>query len=156
MRYNNLISPLTTLYENLWHQSMYYVSYMTLYEIQEYFSTSMENQNYTVLLILWIFCMILVWFLGNHIWSLYDYQELIQIIYDLVWLLRIICDLVRNQRKLYDRWPGVFFSHFRQISQFFKGLKLDWVLCKQCRLYKTPLYVCNFITITEQLTREIL
>ena len=35
MRYNNLISPLTTLYENSWHQSMYYVSYMTLYEIQE-------------------------------------------------------------------------------------------------------------------------
>ena len=27
---------------------MYYVSYMTLYEIQEIFSTSMENQNYTV------------------------------------------------------------------------------------------------------------
>ena len=41
---------MTTLYENLWHQSMYYVSYMTLYEneIQEIFSTSMENQNYTV------------------------------------------------------------------------------------------------------------
>ena len=48
MRYNNLISPLTTLYENLWHPSMYYVSYMALYEIQEIFSTSMENQNYTV------------------------------------------------------------------------------------------------------------
>ena len=52
------------------------------------------------------FCMIPVWFLGNHIWSLYDYQEFIQIIYDLVWLLRIIYDLVRNQRKLYDHWPG--------------------------------------------------
>ena len=52
------------------------------------------------------FCMIPVWFLGNHIWSLYDYQEFIHIIYDLVWLLRIIYDLVRNQRKLYDRWPG--------------------------------------------------
>ena len=49
MRYDNLISPLTTLYGNLWHQSMYYVSYMTLYEIQEFFSTSMKNQNYTVL-----------------------------------------------------------------------------------------------------------
>ena len=83
MRYNNLISPLTTLYGNLWHQSMYYVSYMTLYDIQEIFSTSMENQNYTVFS-LWFFCMIPVWFLGNHIWSLYDYQEFIQIIYDLV------------------------------------------------------------------------
>ena len=48
MRYNNLKSSLTTLYENLWHQSMYYVSYMTFYDIQEIFSTSMENQNYTV------------------------------------------------------------------------------------------------------------
>ena len=48
LRYNNLISPLTTLYGNLWHQSLYYVSYMTLYEIQEIFSTSMENKNYTV------------------------------------------------------------------------------------------------------------
>ena len=55
------------------------------------------------------FCMILVRFLGNHIWSLYDYQEIIQIICDLVWLLRIIYDLVRNQRKLYDRWPGYGF-----------------------------------------------
>ena len=53
------------------------------------------------------FCMILVWFLGNHIWSLYDYRELIQITYDLAWLLRIIYDLVRNQTKLYDRWPGM-------------------------------------------------
>ena len=81
MRYNNLISPLTTLYENLWHQSMYYVSYMTLYEIQKLFSTSMQNQNYTVFS-LWIFlydsCMIsrksymvLVWLPRihtNHIW----------------------------------------------------------------------------------------
>ena len=48
MQYNNLISPLTTLYKNLWHQSMCYVSYMTLYTIQEKFSTSMENQNFTV------------------------------------------------------------------------------------------------------------
>ena len=81
MRYNNLISPLTTLYENLWHHSMYYVSYMTLYDIQEIFSTSMENQNYTIFS-LWIFlydpCMIcgksymvLVWLPRihtNHIW----------------------------------------------------------------------------------------
>ena len=37
MRYKNLISPLTTLYENLWPKSMYYVSYMTLYDIQEFF-----------------------------------------------------------------------------------------------------------------------
>ena len=61
MRYNNLISPLTTLYGNLWHQSMYYLSYMTLHDIQEIFSTSMENQNYTVFR-LWFFlydlCMI--------------------------------------------------------------------------------------------------
>ena len=81
MRYNNLISPLTTLYVNMWHQPMYYVSYMTLYEIQEIFSTSMENQNYTFFS-LWIFsydpCMIsrksymvLVWLPRihtNHIW----------------------------------------------------------------------------------------
>ena len=76
MRYTNLISPLTTLYENLWHQSLYYVSYMTLYEIQEIFSTSMENQNYTVFS-LWTFlydpCMIsrksymvLLWLPRNH------------------------------------------------------------------------------------------
>ena len=86
---------------------MYYVSYMTLYDIQEIFSTSTENQNYTVFFVFELFCMIPVWFLGNHIWSLYDYQEFIEIIYDLVWLLRIMYDLVRNQRKLYDRWPGL-------------------------------------------------
>ena len=45
MRYNNLISPLTTLYENLWHQSMFYVSYMTLYVFQEISWTSIENEN---------------------------------------------------------------------------------------------------------------
>ena len=81
MRYNNLISPLTTLYENLWHQSMYYVSYMTLYEIQEIFPTSMENQSYTVFSH-WTFLydpcmtyrksyMVLVWLPRihtNHIW----------------------------------------------------------------------------------------
>ena len=68
------------------------------------------------------FCMILVWFLGNHIWSLYDYQEFIQIIYDLVWLLRIIYDLVRNQRKLDDRWPGYWRSIIVIFELFvFKG-----------------------------------
>ena len=106
MRYNNLISPLTTLYENLWHQSMYYVSYMTLYEIQEIFQLQWKIKIIQQFLVFEFFCMILVWFLGSHIWSLYDYQEFIQIIYDLVWLLRIIYDLVRNQRKFYDRWPG--------------------------------------------------
>ena len=48
MQYNNLNSPLTTLYGNLWHQSMLYMSNMTLYDFQEIFSTSMENQDYTV------------------------------------------------------------------------------------------------------------
>ena len=81
MRYNKLISPLTTLYKNLWHHSMYYVSYMTVYEIQEFFSTLRENQIYTVFS-LWTFlddpCMIsrkpymvLVWLPRihtNHIW----------------------------------------------------------------------------------------
>ena len=52
-------------------------------------STLLENENYTVK----FFCMIPAWFLGNHIWSLYDYQEFIQIIYDLIWILRIIYDL---------------------------------------------------------------
>ena len=68
-------------------------------------STSIENQNFTIFS-LWNFCMIPVWFLGNHIWSLYDYQDFIQILYDLVWLLKIINDLVRNRKMLYDRWPG--------------------------------------------------
>ena len=41
---------------------MYYVSYMTLYEIQEFFSTSIENQNYTVFFVFDFF-----------VWSLYDF-----------------------------------------------------------------------------------
>ena len=48
-----------------------------------------------------------VWFLGNHIWSLNDYQEFIQIIYELVWLLRIVYDVIRNQRKMND-WSSGF------------------------------------------------
>ena len=81
MRYNNLISPLTTLYENLWHWSMFYVSYMTLYDFQECFLTSIENQIYTVFS-LWNFLydpciisrksyMVFVWLpriQTNHIW----------------------------------------------------------------------------------------
>ena len=76
MRYNNLLCPLTTLYGNLWNQWMFYVSYMTLYDFQEIFSTSKENERYTAFR-LWIFLydpcmisrksyMILVWLLGNH------------------------------------------------------------------------------------------
>ena len=42
---------------------------------------------------------ILLWNPRN-VWSLYDYKEIIQIIYD----------LVRNQRKLYNRWPGVLWT----------------------------------------------
>ena len=108
--YNILISALTTLYENLWHQSMFYASHITLYDFLEFFllnffPISIGNQSYTVL-VFETFCLILVLFLGYHIWSLYDCQESMQIIYDLVWLLRIIYDLVRNQKKLYDCWPG--------------------------------------------------
>ena len=82
IRYNKLISPLTTLYGNLRNQSMFYVSYMTLYDFQENFSTSKENERYTVFR-LWVFLydpcmisrksfMILVWLLrnhANHIWT---------------------------------------------------------------------------------------
>ena len=48
MRFNKLLCPLTTLYGNLWNQSIFYVSYMTLYDFQEIFSTSNENEKYTV------------------------------------------------------------------------------------------------------------
>ena len=59
-------------------------------------------------------------FLGNPIWSLYDYWEIIQIIYDLVWILGIIYDLVWLLRIVYDEQPGlhmiiaidVFYLHF--------------------------------------------
>ena len=47
MRYSDIISPLTTLYKRLWHQSLFYVSYMTLYDFQEINSTSIEIHNYT-------------------------------------------------------------------------------------------------------------
>ena len=80
-RYNNWTSPLTTIYENLWQKSMFYVSYMTLYDFQENFSISIENQNYTIFSI-WNFLhdsclisrksyMVLLWLLRihtNHIW----------------------------------------------------------------------------------------
>ena len=46
MRYNNLIFPLTTLYENLWHQSKFYVSYLTLFDFQEIFSISIETESF--------------------------------------------------------------------------------------------------------------
>ena len=83
MRNNNLLCPLTTLYGNLWNQSMFYASYMTLYDFQEIFSTSKENERYTVFR-LWIFLydpcmistksyMILVWLLRNHTNHLYIY-----------------------------------------------------------------------------------
>ena len=76
MRYDNLLCPLTTLYRNLCNQSMFYLSYTTLYDFQEIFSKSKENEKYTVLR-LWIFLydpymisrksyMILVWQLRNH------------------------------------------------------------------------------------------
>ena len=81
MRYNNLVSPLTTLYGKLWPQSMFYESYMTLYDFQETFSTSIENHNYPVFSpwnVLYNSCMIsrksyivLVWLPRihtNHIW----------------------------------------------------------------------------------------
>ena len=48
MRYNNLLYPLTTLYGILWNQSMFYVSYVTLYDFPEIFSTSKEIERYTV------------------------------------------------------------------------------------------------------------
>ena len=60
---------------------MCYVSYITLYEIQEIFQLQWKIKI-ILFLVFEFFCMILVWFLGNHIWSLYDYQEFIQIIYD--------------------------------------------------------------------------
>ena len=76
MRYNNLLCPLITLYGKLWNQSVFYVSYMTLYDFQEIFSTSKENENYTIFRLLIFFydpCMIsrksymiLVWLLRNH------------------------------------------------------------------------------------------
>ena len=79
--------------------------HVSLHDFQNIFSTSLENEikflGYEVC------CMILVLFLGNQIWSLYDYQEFIQIIYYLEWLIRILHDLVRNQRKLYNWWPVV-------------------------------------------------
>ena len=59
---------------------MFYVSYVTQYDFQEVYSTSIENVKQ--FLGLKFFCMILVWFLGIHIWPLYDHQEFIQIIYD--------------------------------------------------------------------------
>ena len=82
MRYNYLLCALTTLYGNLRNQSMFYVSYMTLYDFQEIFWTSKENERYTVFR-LWIFLydpcmisrksyMILVRLLRNHtnhIWT---------------------------------------------------------------------------------------
>ena len=48
IRYNNLLCPLTTLYGNLWNHSMFYVLYMTLYDFQEIFLTSKENEKHTV------------------------------------------------------------------------------------------------------------
>ena len=95
MQKNNLNCPLTTLYGILWHQLLFYVSFMTLYDFQELFSTSRENKNYAVFS-LWKFFMILVWFLGNLIWSLYYSQEFIQSLNGLVWLIGI----------LYDDQPG--------------------------------------------------
>ena len=44
------------------------------------------------------------------VWNLYDYREIIQIIYDLVWLPGIVYDLVWNQGKLYDGQPGPVFT----------------------------------------------
>ena len=47
MRYNKLICPLTTLYGNLRNQSTFDVSYMTLYDFKEIFSTSkMQNMQF--------------------------------------------------------------------------------------------------------------
>ena len=138
MRYNNLISPLTTLYENLWHQSMYYVSYMTLYEIQEIFSTSMENQNYTVFS-LWMFlydpCMIsrksymvLVWLPRihtNHIW-------LSMITKNHIWpstkSKKVVWSLTREGRQ--PKIEIYFFFSFH--AKLIAGTDNDWNLFQFC------------------------
>ena len=57
MRYENFLCHLTMIYGNLWNQSMFYVSYMTLYDFQEILSTSKENEKYTVFIGFEFFCM---------------------------------------------------------------------------------------------------
>ena len=75
MRYKNFLCPVTKLYGNLWNQSMFDALYMALYDFHEIFSTSKENEKYTVVR-LGIFSydpcmiytkpyMILVWLLRN-------------------------------------------------------------------------------------------
>ena len=66
---------------------------------KQLFSCDKKCKNYTAFLGIEFFFMIPAWVQGNHVSSLYDYQDFIQIIYDLVWSLRI----------LYDEQPGYMF-----------------------------------------------
>ena len=106
-RYNFLICPLATICKNLWHHSISYMSYMTLHDFQENFS--IFDRKWKLNIGFEIFFVIPVWFPGNHIWSLYDYQEFIQIISVLKWLLRVIYDLVWLLRILFDEQPGCIY-----------------------------------------------
>ena len=108
-----------------------YKSYMTLYDYREKWISKTHR---------WVS---LVYFLPNEryscydysglqlflffVWNLYDYREIIQIIYDLAWLPGIIYDLVWNQGKLYDGQPGIISecdqlkSHTNFTNQFWKS-----------------------------------
>ena len=81
MWYNLLICPLTILYGNLWHPSMFYSSYKTFYDFPRNFFNVNRKPNYTVFRpwkILYDPCMIsrkshmiLVWLPRvhtNHVW----------------------------------------------------------------------------------------
>ena len=123
----------------MWQQLTFYVSYMTWFDFQEIFSTSVGNQNYTVLS-LWKFfydpCMIsrkpymvLVWLPRihtNHIWP-------IMITKNHIWTNT-------KSKKLYDCWPVFkreqYFPEKISFLQFFFALEDSIFLIENCRATK--------------------